>query len=182
MLTHNPTQHVRYGCFAVSAILAIIFYMYRRELDLCARLFKVSSKALTANWQLMPVATAFAIVVIVVKCGMLIMLFMAVLTSNVIPDPNYSTQYVPDSQHACTPQIRDSWYQFCVYGFFVITWFGFWALETRDYIVGDTIGAWYVNFDVWSWTIVIQFKIHSLHFSFLNFAPRDPHACRMLSW
>ena len=118
--------------------------MYRRELDLCARLFKVSSKALTANWQLMPVNIVFAVVVIAAKCGMLVMILLAVLTANVTPDPDY---YGPGGsqagRHPCSPQIRDSWYQFTLYGIFVVTWFGFWALETRDYIVGDTIGAWY---------------------------------------
>ena len=94
----------------------------------------------------MPVNMVFATVVIMVKCGMLVMILFAVLTANVTPDPDYYGQGRDGLDHACSPQIRDSWYQFTLYGTFVVSWFGFWALETRDYIVGDTIGAWYVNF------------------------------------
>lgn len=126
----------RYGFFGISALIALVFFCYRNELDLCARLFKVSSKALSENWQLMPVNAGFGLLVATVKVGMLSMIVGAVLTFDVIPVGAVGV-------YACTPQLQDDWHNFFTYGMFIVTWFGFWALETRDYIVGDTIGAWY---------------------------------------
>jgi len=129
-----------YVCFAISAFMALVFWWYRKELDLCARLFKVSSRALQDSWQLLPVNAVFGGIVGLVKVGMLVMIVVSVLTTNVVPVVSYVSG---EGSHECSPQIRDGWYQFVLYGLFTVAWFGFWALETRDYIVGDTIGAWY---------------------------------------
>lgn len=139
-----------YICFVGSVVIALVFFIYRKELDLCARLFKVSSRALQDNWQLMPVNAVLGGVIGMVKVGMLAMIAVSILTTNVVPvvavsESDDSGQYAPPSTgtHDCTPEIREGWYHFGCYGMFMVVWFGFWALETRDYIVGDTIGAWY---------------------------------------
>ena len=35
------------------------------------------------------------------------------------------------------------WQAFMVFGSIALGWFMFWSLETRTYIIGDSIGAWY---------------------------------------
>ena len=62
------------------------------------------------------------------------------------PDPNagYSNGRAgqPGAVAPCEIELTDDGSWFLGFGLFTIGWFAFWALETRNYIIADTVGCW----------------------------------------
>ena len=136
----SPTP--AYVFFAISAIVALVAWWYRDVLRLVAKLFQVSSVALTKNWQLLPFGALLAVSKLVVLTGMWSLLLLGVLTMDIKPQPNANAM-IEAGEFGCYPDVQSHVSTYISFATFTMGWFSFWALETRNYIVADTIGAWY---------------------------------------
>ena len=134
----SPTP--AYVFFAISAFVALVAWWYRDVLKLVAKLFQVSSIALTKNWQLLPFGAVLAVTKLALLIGMWSLLLFGVLTMDIKPNP---AGVAGDVDFNCYPDLQSHVGMYVSFAMFAMGWFSFWALETRNFIVADTIGAWY---------------------------------------
>eukprot|EP00041_Stephanoeca_diplocostata_P007793 m.112691 g.112691 ORF g.112691 m.112691 type:complete len:665 (-) comp17034_c0_seq1:299-2293(-) len=144
-----------YFLFAVSGVLALLYYWARASIKLCAELFQFAAVGIEENFCLIPLQTSFAIVAMVVKCCMLAMIVTSICVMEVavpvapinnvddyIHDDQIHDDFIPNERE-CELQLGSQWHAYLGYSCFALGWFAFWALETRNYITADVIGHWY---------------------------------------
>jgi hypothetical protein len=137
--------------FLVAAVMVCVFAFFWSTIQLVARLFKVAADGLSRNSSLVPVNALFAVLALLAKLAMLAvgLFYVGRVQVGPVNDPNagYNTDDDGSGQATaiapCAAELTSDGTWFLVFGLFVIGWFAFWALETRNYIVADTVGCWY---------------------------------------
>eukprot|EP00039_Didymoeca_costata_P025571 m.13861 g.13861 ORF g.13861 m.13861 type:complete len:544 (+) comp4940_c0_seq1:59-1690(+) len=118
-----------YFLFGLSFLLALIFFCFRTEIRLTVKLFKESALSLQQNWILIPVQIFISFVAMIGAVILICLLLTSFLYGNLSSD--------------CSWQVLPGTIPFAIYGVIIIGWYLFWALETRTYLVGDSVGFWY---------------------------------------
>jgi len=127
-----------YCLFFISAVLAIVYYLYRESLKLCAEMFKFSAIGIQHNLCLLPVQGIFFLLACLFKIALLALFVFSICAVQVVPEADDDF-----GVFQCTTQVNNNRHAYYVFFSIAFGWFAFWALETRNYIVADVMAHWY---------------------------------------
>eukprot|EP00039_Didymoeca_costata_P027853 m.19359 g.19359 ORF g.19359 m.19359 type:complete len:640 (+) comp6549_c0_seq1:41-1960(+) len=141
--TGNPLAVPAYALFAMSAFIGLIFFCFRASLALSVELFRESSYAMEDNWALIPVNALIVFCSLLLKIGMIFGLVWYILHGS--PDSCVCEENVYNNEKFCQAEwkMTGSTKILLPFASFAIGWFMFWSLQTRTYIVADSVGFWY---------------------------------------
>lgn len=134
--------------FIIAFIMAIIYYLIRPAVKFVAETLRFATVALGETPSLIFVKFGFYLIFMVFGLGMWSLVVMYFLSGSVQPsidtyNPDFPTScaFVQNFEHQSTGSV----YAYVLVSCVVCGWFFFWGLETRDYIVADTMAHWYYH-------------------------------------
>eukprot|EP00040_Diaphanoeca_grandis_P021510 m.114684 g.114684 ORF g.114684 m.114684 type:complete len:586 (-) comp28365_c0_seq2:228-1985(-) len=135
-------RYPAYFLFALSALLAFVYWYIRAAVKFVAEILRFSSDALGKNIWLLPVKLGFYFVYIIFSIG----LWFTFVTYFIVGDVTFNSEsFDCEFTFAYTTRSSTEIQIYCFFGTLVIGWFFFWGLETRNYVVADTMAHWYYH-------------------------------------
>ena len=140
------------GFLIASALFALVFYMWRSQLELCGRLLGVAAHALNENGHLVSATMGLSALLGVLSTPIFVFVVLATRVGSPVPNPlaladtNNSLFCVDASGAAidcCAFQIAPAAQAYIAYAGVILSWLTFTVYEVRLFTIAHVTARWY---------------------------------------